>query len=119
MLASDRACTPLPPLDLHAKEGVDGSSPSEGSKEGQQMAFFVASDSAKRRTGGQQTVPKTRPQTHERAGVLAWTDRRKISEHLHAREKLHFVTAAHGVTNDPAQAAAVARPASGAALGSA
>jgi hypothetical protein len=29
-LANDRACTPLPPLDLHGKEGVDGSSPSEG-----------------------------------------------------------------------------------------
>jgi hypothetical protein len=26
----------------HGKEGVDGSSPSEGSRKGQQMAFFVA-----------------------------------------------------------------------------
>jgi hypothetical protein len=31
MLASDRACTPLPPQNFHGKEGVDGSSPSEGS----------------------------------------------------------------------------------------
>jgi hypothetical protein len=28
--ANARACTPLPPLDFHGKEGVDGSSPSEG-----------------------------------------------------------------------------------------
>ena len=31
MRAGDRACTPLPPQNLHGKEGVDGSSPSEGS----------------------------------------------------------------------------------------
>jgi hypothetical protein len=30
MLANDLACTPLPPQNLHGKEGVDGSSPSEG-----------------------------------------------------------------------------------------
>ena len=28
--ANDRACTRLPPQNLHGKEGVDGSSPSEG-----------------------------------------------------------------------------------------
>src|SRR5918996_3279086 len=28
--ANDRACTRVPPLDFHGKEGVDGSSPSEG-----------------------------------------------------------------------------------------
>jgi hypothetical protein len=28
--AGARACTPLPPKNLHGKEGVDGSSPSEG-----------------------------------------------------------------------------------------
>jgi hypothetical protein len=33
MLASDRACTPLPPLDLHAKEGVDGFESAEGYKD--------------------------------------------------------------------------------------
>jgi hypothetical protein len=32
VVASDRACTRLPPQNLHGKEGVDGSSPSEGSK---------------------------------------------------------------------------------------
>jgi hypothetical protein len=30
VIASARACTPLPPQNLHGKEGVDGSSPSEG-----------------------------------------------------------------------------------------
>jgi hypothetical protein len=31
-VASDRACTRVPPLNFHGKEGVDGSSPSEGSR---------------------------------------------------------------------------------------
>ena len=30
MLANARACPPVPPQNLHGKEGVDGSSPSEG-----------------------------------------------------------------------------------------
>ena len=30
VIASARRCPPLPPLNLHGKEGVDGSSPSEG-----------------------------------------------------------------------------------------
>ena len=30
VLAHDPACTPLPPPNFHGKEGVDGSSPSEG-----------------------------------------------------------------------------------------
>ena len=30
MTTSARPCPPLPPLNLHGKEGVDGSSPSEG-----------------------------------------------------------------------------------------
>jgi hypothetical protein len=40
--ANVRACTPLPPQNLHGKEGVDGSSPSEGSKIPAQRRFFVA-----------------------------------------------------------------------------
>ena len=38
------SCQQLPPVAAanHGNEGVDGSSPSEGTK-GQQMAFFVAS----------------------------------------------------------------------------
>jgi len=34
---------PASPGHLHGKEGVDGSSPSEGFRKGPQMAFFVAS----------------------------------------------------------------------------
>ena len=30
MVASARPCPPVPPRNLHGKEGVDGSSPSEG-----------------------------------------------------------------------------------------
>ena len=33
VIASDRPCPPVPPRNLHGKEGVDGSSPSEGSYE--------------------------------------------------------------------------------------
>src|SRR6266542_4427754 len=31
VIARARPCPPVPPLNLHGKEGVDGSSPSEGS----------------------------------------------------------------------------------------
>jgi hypothetical protein len=31
VIADARACTRVPPVNFHGKEGVDGSSPSEGS----------------------------------------------------------------------------------------
>jgi hypothetical protein len=37
------ACTRLPPLDFHGKEGVDGSSPSEGSAKSLQTSQFRSS----------------------------------------------------------------------------
>ena len=39
MAASAWPCPPSTALNLHGKEGVDGSSPSEGFRKGQQMAF--------------------------------------------------------------------------------
>jgi hypothetical protein len=36
-----RACPPVPPLDLHGKEGVDGSSPSEGSAKAPHDGTFL------------------------------------------------------------------------------
>src|SRR4030095_3551497 len=39
-VASDRACTRVTPRNLHGKEGVDGSSPSEGSAKAQHNALF-------------------------------------------------------------------------------
>jgi hypothetical protein len=39
-LADDRACAPLPPQNFHGKEGVDGSSPSEGSAKPPQNGLF-------------------------------------------------------------------------------
>jgi hypothetical protein len=36
-----RACTPVPPLDLHGKEGVNGSSPSEGSAKAPHVGAFA------------------------------------------------------------------------------
>jgi hypothetical protein len=47
-----------PGQSLHGKEGVDGSSPSEGFAKGQQMALFCASASADRR----RRLPPTCPQ---------------------------------------------------------
>jgi hypothetical protein len=40
-VASDRACTRLTLRNLHGKEGVDGSSPSEGSAKAVQIAAFL------------------------------------------------------------------------------
>jgi hypothetical protein len=40
VIASARACTPLPPQNFHGKEGVDGSSPSEGFAKAPQMGPF-------------------------------------------------------------------------------
>jgi hypothetical protein len=39
VIADDWACTPLPRQNFHGKEGVDGSSPSEGSAKAQQMGL--------------------------------------------------------------------------------
>ena len=41
MIANVRPCPPVPPLNLHGKEGVDGSSPSEGFEKSLQMGFLV------------------------------------------------------------------------------
>jgi len=69
--ANDRACTPLPPQNFHGKEGVDGSSPSEGSipwKNRPQMGGFCCRDRHRgaplrqgggRRSAGQSGAIKT------------------------------------------------------------
>ena len=71
MLADDRACTPLPPINLHGKEGVDGSSPLEGFRKGQQIAFFVVTTRDARSLRRPQPVPRTRPQRRRRHPRLA------------------------------------------------
>jgi hypothetical protein len=38
--AGARPCPPIPPLNLHGKEGVDGSSPSEGSAKTPHVGTF-------------------------------------------------------------------------------
>src|SRR5206468_9341848 len=40
VIASARPCTPVPPQNLHGKEGVDGSSPSEGSAKAPHVGAF-------------------------------------------------------------------------------
>jgi len=71
MLADVRACTRGDAPNFHGKEGVDGSSPSEGFTKGQQMGFLVASGGATRRGRAREPVPKICPQAHERREVLA------------------------------------------------
>lgn len=41
MVAASRACPCFPPRSLHGKEGVDGSSPSEGLQNPRSRGFFV------------------------------------------------------------------------------
>ena len=41
MIASARPWTPVPPQNLHGKEGVDGSSPSEGLHKSSATGHFV------------------------------------------------------------------------------
>src|SRR5438477_5851156 len=55
-------------IGAHGKEGVDGSSPSEGLTKGQQMALFLAQASCDRRC---RPVPKTCPQCHGGSRFLA------------------------------------------------
>jgi len=72
---------------LHGKEGVDGSSPSEGSRKGQQMAFFVASTRDAGSPSRPQPVPKTRPRII--AGIQSGLIGRFAgTEHLPDREVL-------------------------------
>ena len=40
MIARARPCPPVPPQNLHGKEGVDGSSPSEGFGKALQIAMW-------------------------------------------------------------------------------
>ena len=49
-VASDRACTRVTPPNLHGKEGVDGSSPSEGSANRLQIGTFRPGSTCKRST---------------------------------------------------------------------
>ena len=55
----------------HGKEGVDGSSPSEGFTKRQQMALFVASTAYVRLLSVPQPVPKICPQHRRSPAVLA------------------------------------------------
>jgi hypothetical protein len=59
------------PIGAHGKEGVDGSSSSEGFIKGLQMAFFVASTAYVHRSSVPQPVPKICPQHCRGRAVLA------------------------------------------------
>ena len=78
-------CNQLP-FGAHGKEEVDGSSPSEGSRKGQQMAFFVASEPYEWLSTVPQPVPKMSPQCSSRSIFLAGTVGSETIEHLHRRE---------------------------------
>jgi hypothetical protein len=67
---NDRTYPRLPLQNLHGKEGVDGSSPSEGFRKGQQMALFVASACNVLSFSRPQPVPRTRSPTLREASGL-------------------------------------------------
>ena len=72
MPAMTRPYPRFPLLSENGKEGVDGSSPSEGFRKAQQMVFFVASAQYDQFLSDPQSAPKSCPQVP--AGVSAWLD---------------------------------------------
>ena len=71
------------PAGPDGKEGVDGSSPSEGFTKGQLMAFFLAGERCDLRCVGHRSVPKTCPHQRAVSWFLALTDASEAIEHLH------------------------------------
>jgi hypothetical protein len=65
-----RDWTRVLPLPLDGKEGVNGSSPLEGFRKGQQMAFFVAAMGYDRFSSDPQTIPRSLPTVGAR--LLSW-----------------------------------------------
>jgi hypothetical protein len=63
--------------NLDGKEGVDGSSPSEGFTKGQQMAFFAAGAVYANRSIVHQPIPKIGPQHLGSPGV--WLEQRHLT----------------------------------------
>jgi hypothetical protein len=63
VLANDRACTPIPLQNLHGKEGVDGSSPSEGLLK--RSAYCRSLFTSKASSSGRQT---------QDGHILGWRD---------------------------------------------
>jgi hypothetical protein len=59
------------PIGAHGKEGVDGSSPSEGFTKGQQMAVLLPQARTTRSSTAPQSVPKICPQHCRGLAVLA------------------------------------------------
>ncbi len=55
MIALVRSCPPVPPLNLHGKEGVSGSSPEEGFKKALQKGVFVVCPDAAPAARGYET----------------------------------------------------------------
>jgi hypothetical protein len=91
---------------LHGKEGVDGSSPSEGFTKGQQMAFFVASIAYEHRSSVPQPVPKICPR---HVGALrSWLEQRHVTSSSTAvKGRCSAVT---GVVGEPANGSTKPNP---------
>jgi hypothetical protein len=68
---------------LHGKEGVDGSSPSEGFTKASKWPFFLAGERCDLRYVGHRSVPKTCPHRRAVSSLLALTDASEATEHLH------------------------------------
>jgi hypothetical protein len=74
VLVNARACTRVPPQSLHGKEGVDGSSPSEGFRKGQQMAFLLPLNDTTRPRPNRNLSPRLVPNVRARAS--SWHEHR-------------------------------------------
>src|SRR5262249_25377683 len=94
--ATNEACEAVPlranrhgstPPHVHGKEGVDGSSPSEGFTKGQQMALFCCLNAIRRTLGPTRNLsPRPVPNIRARAGSwLEQTDWRRQSTSVAGR----------------------------------
>ena len=73
----DRACTPIPSQNLHGKEGVDGSSPSEGSQKASKWPFLLPQGRTPIARASLNLSPRSVPNI---AGVLqSWLEQRRLT----------------------------------------
>jgi hypothetical protein len=71
VLADDRACTRIPSQNFHGKEGVDGSSPSEGSAKAPQIGAFCLTGTCMFSSVRWVWSPSWSPQVHDARSKLA------------------------------------------------
>jgi hypothetical protein len=91
------------PFGAHGKERIDGSSPSEGYRKGQQMAFFVALTHYGYVPTRPRSVPKTCPQ-HTSDGGRSWLEHRLWEPQSTSVIERSWIRDWHGVERIPTRA---------------